>query len=241
MFRAFWLKIPPLKPHAPRRVKIVMNTNNSTLVSRHNLVPAGVIVAALAALALLAPPAARADLRVGVSLGVDLPRGYTEVVVGRDHYYESHGVFYQRGPHGYFVVRAPRGAIVRVLPPHYVRIYVGRDVYYRYGDIYYRETPGGYVIVDAPTAESLPPPRPVEGYQSFWAGEKEYLFRNGQFFIKTPEGTVWVEAPLGAVSRDLPPDVQSVWYQGTEYFENDEVYFKKTPDGYQVVAAPWKK
>ena len=218
-----------------------MNANSPTLIFRSKFAPATVLLLTLAAGALSAVPSAQADVRVGVSLGVELPRGYSEVRVGRDRYYTQRGVFYQRGPRGYVVVRAPRGAIIRTLPPHYTRIYVGSAVYYRYGDVYYQPVRDGYVVVDAPAAQPLPPPRPVEDYQSVWVGKQEYLFKDGQFFMKTPDGMVWTPAPMGAITRDLPSDARSVWYQNQEYFESDEVYFHKTPAGYEVVAAPWKK
>ncbi len=218
-----------------------MNTNNQTLVLRNKLVSAGVAVAALAVAGLFAASPAKADVRVGVSLGFELPHGYAEVRVGRSHYYEHRGVFYQRGPRGYVVVRAPRGAILRTLPPYCTRIYVGPTLYYRYGDVYYQPVRDGYVVVDQPAAATLPPVSPAEDYQSVWVGQSEYLFKNGQFFAKTPDGLTWVQAPLGAITKNLPADAQSVWYQGIEYFDSDSVYFRKTPDGYQVVAAPWKK
>ena len=219
-----------------------MNTIPSSLVSRGNFAPTGAIFVLLAAAALFAVPSSLpADVRVGVSLGFELPHGYAEVRVGHDHYYTHRGVFYQHGPHGYVVVRAPRGAILRTLPPYCTRIYVGSAVYYRYGDVYYQPSRDGYVVVDAPVAEALPPVRPVEEYQSVWVGKEEFLFKNGQFFQKTPDGMVWVPAPLGAITRLLPADAQSVWHQGVEYFESGDVYFRKTPDGYEVVTAPWKK
>ncbi len=218
-----------------------MNANDKSLVRRSKLTSAGVICVILAAASLGTAPALKAEVRVGVSVGFELPHGYAEVRVGHDHYYEHRGVFYQRGPRGYMVVRAPRGAILRTLPPHCTRFYVGTAMYYRYGDVFYQPARDGYVVVDQPVADSLPPVRPAEEYQSVWVGTKEYLFKNGQFFTKTPEGMIWVEAPLGAVTRDPPPDAQSVWYQGAEYFESDNVYFQKTRDGYQVVPMPWKK
>jgi hypothetical protein len=208
---------------------------------RRNLIAAGALCALAGAAFLAVPEARAADVRVGVSVGVRLPRGYAEVHVGRDRYYVHRGVFYQHGPHGYVVVRAPRGAVVRVLPPYATRIYVGSTVYYRYGDVYYQPAPGGYAVVDAPAMSAPPPLNPSEEYQSVWVGPTEYLFKNGQFFKKTPDGVVWVEAPLGAVTKVLPADAQSVWYQSVEYFESDDVYFRKTPDGYEVVKAPWKQ
>jgi len=209
-------------------------------VFRNRMIPTSVLLLTLTGASLIAP-AAHAEVHVGVAVGVGLPRGYAEVRVGRDRYYTNRGVFYQRGPHGYVVVRAPRGAVIRTLPPHYTRIYVGPTVYYRYGDVYYQPVRDGYVVVDPPPSSSLPPPPPAENYQSVWAGKQEYLFKDGQFFTKTPDGMVWVAAPLGAVAPNLPSDARSVWYQNEEYFESDEVYFHKTPAGYEVVAAPWKK
>ena len=204
---------------------------------------ATLLLASVVGAGVAAPATLRADphLNVGVSVGVPLPHGYLDVVVGHEHYYSYRGVFYHRGPHGFVVVRAPRGAVVRELPPRCARIYVGRVVYYRFGDVFYQEVPGGYVVVDAPTAVRVPPPPPAPEYQSVWVGNTEYLFKDGQFFLKTPEGMVWTQAPLGAVTAVLPADATSVWYEDNEYFECGDVYFRKTPEGYRVVAAPWKK
>ena len=220
-----------------------MNANSPTVNFRNNLAPAGVILAALAAVTFFTAPSLHAsDVRVGVSVGLELPHGYAEIRVGRDHYYEHRGVFYQRGPRGYVVVRAPRGAIVRTLPPYYTRIYVGNVEYYRFGEVYYQPVRDGYVVVDAPPMAVPPPPmKPVEQFQSVYVGQAEYLFKDGQFFIKTTDGMVWVKAPIGAITANLPPDARSVWYQDVEYFDCGDVYFRKTPQGYKVVEAPWKK
>src|SRR5512135_2935063 len=100
--------------------------------------------------AMLIGTEARADshVDVGLSIGVPLPHGYMDVVVGRDHFYSHRGVFYRRGPHGFVVVRAPRGAVLRVLPPHCARVYVNNVIYFRYGDVYYQAVPQGYMVVD---------------------------------------------------------------------------------------------
>lgn len=222
-------------------VLVRMNVTTNPRVDQSHSALAVVIFSIFAVACLFAAPALRAEVRVGVSLGFELPRGYAEVRVGHDRYYTHRGVFYQHGPRGYVVVRAPRGAVLRSLPPHCSRIYVGTSVYYRYGDVYYQPAREGYVVVEQPKAASLPPPVPAEEYQSVWVGPTEYLFKDGQFFTKTPDGMVWVQAPLGALTKVLPPDVQSVWYQGVEYFDCNDVYFRKTSEGYQVVAAPWKK
>jgi len=204
---------------------------------------ATLLLASVVGAGVAAPAALRADphFDVGVSVGVPLPHGYVDVVVGHEHYYSYRGMFYRRGPRGFVVVHAPRGAIVRELPPHCARIYAGHAIYFRFGDVYYQEVPGGYVVVDAPTAVSMPPPPAPPQYQSVWVGNTEYLFKDGQFFLNTPDGMVWTQAPLGAVTRELPADTTSIWYENIEYFECGDVYFRKTPEGYRVVPAPWKK
>lgn len=200
------------------------------------------LVTAGAAAVALSPLRAEPRVDIGLSVGIPLPRGYVDVVVGREHYYHYRGVFYQRGPRGLMVVRAPRGAIVRELPPRCARVYVGNVVYYRYGDVFYRPAPTGYVVVDPPAVPNLPPPAPVAvQYQSVWVGTTEYLFKDGQFFQRTPEGLAWTETPLGAVAKTLPSDATSIWYQENEYFECGTVYFRKTPDGYKVVPRPWNE
>ncbi|OHE79405.1 MAG: hypothetical protein A3G75_01570, partial [Verrucomicrobia bacterium RIFCSPLOWO2_12_FULL_64_8] len=181
--------------------------------------------AAVAAMSLRADPPRRdsrsrsdSKVDVSVSIGARLPHGYVRVDVGRDPYYYHRGVFYRQGPRGYVVTRAPRGAIVRELPSRYVRFYVGGTFYYRYSDVYYTTCPDGYVVVDPPPAVLASAPVPAEApgrekgdYQSVWFNETEYLFKDGQFFRRTPDGLVWIEAPLGAVTKALPADAMSVW------------------------------
>jgi hypothetical protein len=197
---------------------------------------------------------ADSHVSVGVSVGVPLPHGYAEVSVGRDHYYYHRGTFYRPGHRGYEVVRAPRGCIVRELPPRYARVYFNGSLFYRYNDVYYQSCPDGYVVVDPPSTMVVQVPAPAaavttvvpakpkdDDYQSAWVGDVEYLFKDGQFFKRTSEGLIWAGAPLGAITKTLPGDARSVWYEDIEYFECDEIYFRKTPDGYKVIEVPWKK
>lgn len=229
-------------------------------------IPSRFLLLALTGVGAVAVPVAKAEAHVdvGVSIGVPFRHGYAVVSVGPDRYYYHRGVFYRPGHHGYVVVRAPRGAIVRELPPFHSRVYVGSTVYYRYGDVFYQPCPEGYVVVDSPLVVATPPstvvvtqtppaqpaPAPAapassavvgDDYQTVWVGDVQYQFKDGQFFKKTADGLVWAEAPVGAITKALPQDAKSVWYQDIEYFECDDVYFRKTPEGYKVVLAPWKK
>ena len=167
------------------------------------------------------------------------PTGAFEVSVGREHYYVHHGLFYRKTPEGFIVCAAPKGAIVRELPPRHVQLHVGDDVYYCFEGVFYQPVRKGFVVVEPPGVRP-PPPGGVREYQTVRAGAEEYFFKEGQFFRLTPAGMLWVRAPLGAVTPDLPAEARSVWYQGEEYHECDGVLFQKTPAGHRVVPPPWR-
>ena len=79
-----------------------------------------------------------------------LPRGYKRVWFDRSPYFFSFGIFYQSGPAGFVVVRAPIGVIVEGLPAGYRTIWVGGSTYFVYSGVFYRRVPTGYVVVSAP-------------------------------------------------------------------------------------------
>ncbi len=179
------------------------------------------------------------------TIGLRLPNGAISISVGNKNYRYHRGTYYVKGRNGYVVTRAPRGAVLRELPRGYSRVILSGRVYYRFGGVYYRKEPRGYVVVDAPVearetvvVESSRPDVQA-GYHSVWVGDQELLFRGGQFFRKTSEGLVWVVAPIGAITSELPEDVVSVWYEEIEYYDSDGVIFRKTPEGYKVVEQPW--
>jgi hypothetical protein len=192
-----------------------------------------------------APPlAAKSNVSVDLTLTHQLPHGAISFSVGKDRYYAHRGVYYRRGKAGYYVVPAPRGAVVRQLPRRSVRLVINSRTYYRYDNVYYVRVDGGYRIVPPPantaTVVSEPAPDPMAGYQSVWLGEQEYRFKDGQFFKPTSEGLVWIIAPTGAIIRELPENAVVVWHNEIEYFDVDDVIFRKTPDGYKVVTRPWE-
>lgn len=197
----------------------------------------------LCAIAPLGSLLARDHHPAPISFGFPVPNGYVEVRVGQERYFSHRGVYYRPGPHGFVVCPPPRGAVLRVLPPHFTRVYVGDVLYYRYGGVYYRPAIGGYVVVEAPKVviPSEASVNIVEQEQPVTVGNTSYVFRDGQFFQRTSDGLVWVPAPVGAVLSALPKDADSIWYQDIEYFDCDGVIFRKTPRGYAVVEAPWKR
>lgn len=192
-------------------------------------------------------PEAVADTKVQgrLQLSFKLPKGAVAISVGSKRYHYHKGTYYRKTNRGYIVTRAPRGAVIKTLPRGYSRIVVANTVYFRLGSVYYKKVPAGYMVVDVPVQAKVKTvkekERPIYAdYQSVWYGDTEYLFKDGEFFLQTPDGLAWSEAPLGAIANHLPNESVSVWYEDIEYFESDEVYFRKTPDGYKVVEAPWK-
>jgi hypothetical protein len=88
----------------------------------------------------------------------NLPRERTRVVVGRNEYFYSRGLFYRPGPRGYMVMRGPIGARVRVLPPGFVSLSIGGSPFFFYYGTYYRMDPvrRDYVVVNPPPGAPEP-------------------------------------------------------------------------------------
>lgn len=187
---------------------------------------------------------------IGAFVGIQAPKGSVEIKVGNFNFRYNSGTFYKHTKHGYVVTPAPRGAVVRALPPNHSRVVIGGYVYYRYNNVYYRQAPQGYVVVEAPVVVSSPTTvvqsaptvvtTPVLSELSVWQGEQELLVRDGAFFRNTPAGLVWVEQPNGALTKQIPSDATSIWYNEIEYFDVDGILFRKTPNGYKVVEVPWE-
>ncbi len=201
-----------------------------------------------AAAGLIAPEAqARTNVSVGISLGTSWPHShpapYCAPVVQRPY------------------CPPPRGCFVRELPRSCVSVSFGRSVYYRYENVYYQPCSTGYVVVEPPPPTVIytnpapvyqvvnPAPAPVvvqapapaaPDYHAIWVGNVEYEIRDGQFFRRTYEGSVWSEPPFGAITSMLPVGHKSVWFKEVEYFECESTYYRKTPEGYKVIPAPWK-
>ncbi|MDQ8195833.1 DUF6515 family protein [Coraliomargarita sp. SDUM461004] len=182
---------------------------------------------------------------IGAFVGIQPPSGSISIQVGNFSFRYNNGVYYKHTKHGYVVTKAPRGAVIHSLPPGHTRVVNKGYVYYCYNNVYYRQAPNGYIVVEPPVTIVQQSPvvatatAPVTPECSVWLGEQELLLRGGQFFRNTPEGLVWVEMPLGALTKTLPEDASVIWHQDIEYFDVDGVLFRKTPDGYKVVPVPW--
>ncbi len=188
--------------------------------------------------------ATSASARERVSVAVALPHGAARVTVGGSPYWEHRGVYYQRRGDRYVIVRAPRGATVRVLPRGHTRVVIRGRTYYRVRDVYYVRRGKEYVIVEAPGATPADDPFAHEigsesGIVRVWLDGRSYQVHDGQFFQSTPAGLVWTEAPYGAITAELPAGALTKWYQDNEYFDYEGVVFRRSPDGFKVVPAPW--
>jgi hypothetical protein len=87
-----------------------------------------------------------------------LPHGYHTVWAGRKKYFYHHGDFYQSGPRGFIVVRAPVGAVVAYLPIGFTTVVIGGIPYYYYDNVYYQKGPSGYIVAEPPPGAPAPPP-----------------------------------------------------------------------------------
>jgi hypothetical protein len=185
---------------------------------------------------------------IGAFVGIQAPTGAVSIRVGNFSFKYNNGTYYKHTKHGYIVAPAPRGAIVHSLPPTRRRIVTNGYVYYSYNNVYYRQAPNGYIVVEppvtiikeSPTIVTTSTTAPLTAEVSVWQGEQELLLRNGQFFRNTSAGLVWVELPVGSITKSIPSDATSIWHKEIEYFDVDGVLFRKTPDGYKVVQAPWE-
>lgn len=81
-----------------------------------------------------------------------LPHHHTRIWYRNRDYYYFGGSFFLPASYGYYVVNAPIGARIRVLPHGYLSFYLGHNHYYYYNDIYYRHIPDTreYVVVEPP-------------------------------------------------------------------------------------------
>ncbi len=81
-----------------------------------------------------------------------LPAGHNQIMVNQHPYFYFNGIFYQTGPGGFFVTRAPLGARISILPFGYATLQIGTVPYYYYYGTYYRYLPEEkvYLVVEPP-------------------------------------------------------------------------------------------
>ena len=79
-----------------------------------------------------------------------IPADRDIVHVGPEKYFFHNGVFYNRDPKGYRVVRPPRGTVVHHLPLGFETLLIAGITYFLVAGIYYQKTNSGYEVVDAP-------------------------------------------------------------------------------------------
>ena len=69
-------------------------------------------------------------------------------------------------------------------------------------------------------------------------GNKDYVYRNGRFFLPGPRGLFAVTAPIGAIVASLPFGFSAVVADGHTYFHAEGSYYRPVANGYMVCNAP---
>lgn len=82
------------------------------------------------------------------ALGLNsLPAGYVRFVHNDETFYFSDGVYYQKRPKGFVVVKPRAGFRLTRLPSGYTTIREGNVTFYRYNNVRYRKRDGFFIVV----------------------------------------------------------------------------------------------
>ncbi len=77
---------------------------------------------------------------------------YRQIIVNKRTYFYREGIFYEKRNKNYFVITAPAGARITVLPRGYNIVRIKRVRYYVFNGIYYRYIPRekAYEVIERP-------------------------------------------------------------------------------------------
>lgn len=203
-------------------------------------------VGVLAAATFLAavPSSAASNMSYGVTVGTVLPADAAPVKVGRETFYAYNGTFYRQVQNGYVLVPAPIGATIKDLPRGVSEKFkVGKNTYYRHGNVYFEAIGRSkFRVCEAPAGAPAEVVKAEPDAQlTVQLGDDVYLFVDGRFYLRSPDGLLGRSIPIGAVAADFPREAISVWFRDSEYFEQNGVFFRETSGGFEVVPPPWKK
>jgi hypothetical protein len=67
--------------------------------------------------------------------------------------------------------------------------------------------------------------------------DDEYHYENGTYYLKTEDGFVAVQAPVGAQVPSIPKEAQTVQVNETNNYYYGGAFYEKNSDGYIVVPA----
>lgn len=202
-----------------------------------------VCVVTAGVLALARPAAGATNMSFGITVGQTLPEKATTVKVARNTYFVYNGSFYRQLNGGYVLVPAPLGATIKALPRGASKFTIGKVHYYQHAGVYFKGVGRNFQVCAAPNGAPAPDAASASGSESLLAlefGEDTFVFHKGRFFEPSPDGLLGRSTPVGAVTRDFPPDAMSVWFRDSEYFESNGVFFREIAGGFQVVLPPWQ-
>lgn len=81
---------------------------------------------------------------VGLS---SLPVGYVRFLHGDETFYYREGIYYEKKPHGFVIVKPRAGFRVASLPRGYRIVREGGSMFYSYNNVRYRKLGGFFVVV----------------------------------------------------------------------------------------------
>lgn len=76
-----------------------------------------------------------------------LPAGYMHFLHNDETFYFSEGVYYQKKPHGYVIVKPRAGFRVATLPRGYTVIRERGTTFYSFNNVRYRKIDGFFIVV----------------------------------------------------------------------------------------------
>ncbi|MDE2008717.1 MAG: hypothetical protein KGJ09_01405 [Candidatus Omnitrophica bacterium] len=77
--------------------------------------------------------------------------------------------------------------------------------------------------------------RRPERYREIIVGGTPYYYHAGVFYTGAPGSYVSVEAPVGAVINETPPDSERVMIDGQVYFVSHGIYYQHIGGGWRVI------
>jgi Family of unknown function (DUF6515) len=184
------------------------------------------------------------NMSYGITIGPTLPPTATAVKVGKESFFVYHGSFYRQLKVGYVLVPAPVGATIKALPRGATKFTIGKVVYFQHAGVTFKGKGKTFQVCAPPPGAPAAAPAALAANEDHFAvefGDAAYVFRNGRFFLQSPDGLLGRSTPVGAIARGFPPDAMSVWFRDSEYFESSGVFFHEIAGGgFKVVLPPWQ-
>jgi hypothetical protein len=128
--------------------------------------------------------------------------------------------------------RRVRRRTLRRLPAN-TRALVWRNVsYYPVGGMYYIARKGAYVRAFPPRGFRV---RAIPALTRLMVRGAVYYYSAGVFYRNVEDQYEVIDAPIGAVVKELPEDAEEMDFNGITTYELNETLYKAIDDGYEVI------